>query len=640
MDNKQRLLLVCRCHPGTKLMNILCVSAFPERRKTIDAELALHGHQTTYIDAPLGREAASRGWKPSPTWRDPYLNRLLTWGELACFAGHHAAWQRAAEMVDGAVIIEDDAKILGPLEFQRRGDIVCLGGRFLADPPEPIDGLIRAPYTYWCVGYWISQEAAKKLLRTTVPKFVLPVDEFIPYHAGTSPYDMIVHGQIPSYGLEVWALPEWLIEPSGRWPSSTEGSDFAFELRTALFATEPEKAKRLCDSLDAHGYGYDVLMAGEPNWDTSGRGGARKLNALSDWLYGLDQSKVHAVALALDGYDTLVLSGPDEVLRRYGGMRSAIVVGGEVNCWPEEELREPLKAWTRPGWPGETEGKAIYDFPCSGTIIGVADVLRDEVAACRAMEVDDDQLAVQKRILSVQQKDLWRVDREAYIFQALNGAEDHLERSKDRIRNIKTNCVPVILHDNGPGSTLDRFVSSSVPAIEQDAKAGQWLQVAPDILAMPLLSSDCAAALAKSAHLTEPWEPLPGDNVPGDELRLKKWDEVRAEEITALLNEHLPTIVESHWRPATFRPPADSFFIRYSSGGQPSIRLHEDVSYLSCSIKLRAACDGGELWFPRQNFSDRLIPAGWLLIWPSRITHPHQVLTVTKGRRISIVVWT
>ena len=617
-------------------MNILCVSAFPERRKTIDAELALHGHQTGYIDAPLGREAALEGWKPSPTWRDPYHNRLLTWGELACYAGHHAAWQLAAGMMDGAVIIEDDAKILGPLEFQRRGDLVYLGGKFMADH-EPIqDGLIPAPYTYWSVGYWVSQAGAQKLLATSrYSAGVIPVDEYIPARSGHNPNFITTFSD-----FSAWAVPEWLVEPSGRWPSSTEGSGPAFELRTALFATEPEKAKRLCDSLDAHGYGYDVLMAGEPNWDTSGRGGARKLNALSNWLVGLDQSKVRAVALALDGYDTLALGGPDDILRRYGAMDSAIVVGGEVNCWPDEALRQPLKAWSGTGWHGETAGKAIYYFPCSGTIIGMADALRYEVGACFSLGFDDDQLAVQKRILDVNQKDLWRVDREAYIFQALNGAEDHLERSKDRIRNIKTNCVPMILHDNGPGSTLDRFVSSSVPAIEQDAKAGQWLQVAPDILAMPLLSSDCAAALAKSAHLTEPWEPLPGDNVPGDELRLKKWDEVRAEEITALLNEHLPAIVESHWRPATFKPPADAFFIRYSSGGQPAIRLHEDVSYLSCSIKLRAACAGGELWFPRQNFSDRLIPPGWLLIWPSRITHPHQVLTVTKGRRISIVVWT
>ena len=49
----------------------------------------------------------------------------------------------------------------------------------------------------------------------------------------------------------------------------------------------------------------------------------------------------------------------------------------------------------------------------------------------------------------------------------------------------------------------------------------------------------------------------------------------------------------------------------------------------------------GNCFFPRQNYTDRLIPLGWLLVWPSRITHPHQVTPVSgKGERVSLVVWT
>ena len=58
------------------------------------------------------------------------------------------------------------------------------------------------------------------------------------------------------------------------------------------------------------------------------------------------------------------------------------------------------------------------------------------------------------------------------------------------------------------------------------------------------------------------------------------------------------------------------------------------------SIGTPKSSTSGELLFPRQNYADTLIPDGWLLCWPSRITHPHQVRPVRKGTRISLVVGT
>ena len=628
---------------------ILCVSAFPERRQTINEECRVHGLDVTFIEAPNGAEAAGLGLKPAPAWRDPSLMRLLTWGELACFAGHQAAWVQAAQSTGGAIIIEDDARILGPLDFPRRGDIVCLGGRFLADPPEPTDGLIRAPYTYWCVGYWISQEAARKLLRATVSQFIVPVDEFIPYHAGTSPYDMTVHGQTPSCGLEVWALPKWLIEPSGRWHSGTESSGPAFELRTAFAATDPKLAKRLIDSLESHGFTADGLMAGDPHFDTSGWGCIQKLKALVQWLSTLDESRVRSIALVIDGYDTLTLVGPDEILSRYGGLGSQIIVGGELPCWPDESLADPLMKYAKPGWSGESgEHSAIYNFPCAGTIIGASGILHSELKIALSEELlrsapHDEQRAVQKRILQVQDRSVWRVDREAYLFQSLSKVGDELQQREGYVFNTTTRCYPAIIHDNGPTKHMDQVIPAAKSPefnIELASDVGQWLTLAPDVLGMPFLTAETAAAMAEAVQSAGPWQPLPGDNVPGDELRVQAWNEGCNDLLTRHLTSVLKPIVEEVWRPARWRDPKDLFFIRFSRSGQPQIRLHEDKSYLSCSIKLRGACSGGELWFPRQNFSDSLIAPGWLIIWPSEVTHPHRVLPVKKGKRVSIVVWT
>ena len=640
------------------MMNqILCVSAFPERRNTITEECRVHGLDVTFIESPKGDEAAKLGFLAAPTWRDPYKNRLLTWGELACFAGHYSAWQRAAESKDGAVIIEDDAAILGPLEFPRLGDIVYLGGRFMGDQPSPTvtadaskAGLITVPYTYWTVGYWVSQYAAKQLILDTVKQWIIPTDEFLPFHCGLNPHISgqaggSLHGQTRAHEPFIaHAVPEWLVGQSQRWPSSTEHSGPAFELRTAFFATDPSKAAVLERSLNDQGWHYSNLMAGNPDWDTSGPGGRQKLEALQSWIAGLDQTNARAIVLALDGYDTLALAPPDEVLRRYAELGSQIVIGGEMTCWPDKSLEEALLSYAAQGWPGETsEETAIYQFPCSGTIMGTARALGAELGSALRSEYQDDQLLLQKQMLSRDDRQMWRVDREAYLFQSLNGADGHLEARAEGPYNVRTKCWPKIIHDNGPTKHLGQVIPASKSPefnIELASDAGQWLTLAPDVIGMPFLKAETALAMAEAVQSAGPWQPLPGDNVPGDELRVQAWNEECRDQLTEHLSSVLQPIVEAVWRPARWRDPKDLFFIRHSPSGQAELRLHEDKSYLSCSIKLRGACSGGELWFPRQNFSDSLIAPGWLIIWPSEVTHPHRVLPVKKGKRVSMVVWT
>ena len=640
------------------MMNrVLCVSAFPERRNTISEECRSHGLDVTFIESPKGKEAVKLGFLAAPTWRDPYKNRLLTWGELACFAGHYDAWHVAAESKDGAVIIEDDAAILGPLEFSRLGEIVYLGGRFMGDQPLPavtVDaseaGLIPAPYTYWTVGYWVSQYAARKLISDTVKQWIIPTDEFLPFHCGLNPNVKLrdafnLYGQTRSHEpFRAHAVPKWLVEPSKRWPSSTENSDPAFELRTAFYATDPAKAAVLERSLKDLGWYYSNLMVSDPNWDTSGPGGRQKLVALRSWIAGLDQTNARAIVLALDGYDTLVIAPPDEVLRRYAELGSQIVIGGEMRCWPDKSLGGALLSYAAQGWPGETSAEtAIYQFPCSGTIMGTARALGAELGSALISEDQDDQLLLQKQMLSRNDRQMWRVDREAYLFQSLNGADGHLEQRDGSPYNVRTKCWPKILHDNGPTKHMDQVIPAAKSPglnIELASDAGQWLELAPDVLGMPFLKAETALAMAEAAQAAGPWQPLPGDNVPGDELRVSAWDEGLKRLLAEYLTSVLKPIVESVWRPARWREPKDLFCIRFSKSGQPQIRLHEDKSYLSCSIKLRGACSGGELWFPRQNFNDSLIAPGWLIIWPSEVTHPHRVLPVKQGKRVSLVVWT
>ena len=619
------------------MTKIYVVNAFPERRAALESQLSKYarGSEVHWIRAPRGAEARSRGLIPCRRWRDPHHKRLMTWGEIACFAGHLDVWKRIGEgEAPGAIVLEDDARLLAPLaEAPVRGDLTYLGGKFLGQPGEAVDGLLRPPYTYWLIGYWLSREAAARLAEAVNPQALLPADEYVPYHYGHNPnVDPDYLEQKACLGLKAWALPEWIVEPSGRYGSGTERSPSAFDLKTLVFATDPNRADEALKAYSRLEYHPRVLGEGKPGWDTSGPGGIRKLRWLRDELRS-DEELRRSVVLAVDGYDTLPIAAGSEMLKRFAEANADIVIAGERTCWPDKRLAPRFDKMA-----GNDE--APYRYPCSGTWMGFGE---DILAVLDDPDLDnpqhlDDQLWLQRRILD--NPAAWHIDREAYLFQSLSHAHKDIHRRGGWPFNHVTRCYPALLHANGPGSLdVARPIRYREPSL--DGGIGDWMEVADGILAMPFLDSDSLKALmAMAAAVPAQWKPLPGDNVPGDELRIKHIDSHLWEGLTNALKEHLAPVIDARWRPAKWKDLSDSFLIRYSKERQPSIRLHEDISYFSCSVRLRKACEGGELLFPRQNYADTLIPDGWLLCWPSRITHPHQVRPVRKGTRISLVVGT
>ncbi len=741
-----------------KAQDIYVVNAFAERRSAVERELTVNGKAAPEaihrIAAPRGEEVRGRGLAACRRWRDPHAERLLTWGEAACFAGHLEAWRRIAaapsDSASGAIVVEDDARVTAPLDaFPKRGDLVYLGGKFLEEAGAPaVDGLLPAPYVYWTVGYWLSRAAAIRLVEAVRVDNIIPVDEFLPYHYGRNAnvgaQEGRALGQAESLGLTAWALPEWIVEPCGRWPSGSEQSPPAFDLDTYVFATDRALAAEALDAYRAHGYRPQTLGEGEPGWDTSGVGGIEKLRWLKRALAAKDAAQLRrSVVLAVDGYDTLPAVDAANLLERFGAMQADLVIGGERACWPDPALAadfDRLRA--------ERPADGPYRYPCSGTVIGFAPELLAALDDVEDERHRDDQLYLQQRMLAAAREraptrdaptgerapardaptgdtcrgvpcgrpscavlrqpegdtaptrdvptgdtavcghdcrgvpcgrpscavlrqpegdtapardvptgdtavcghdcrgvpcgrpSCWRIDDEAYLFQAINGAEQDIARREGRPFNRMTNCYPAIVHANGPAD-IDPARPLPYREPQLDADAGQWMEVAEGIIAMPLLPAQARADLLRAAAAAPGlWRPLEGDNVPGDELRIELLDTALWDGLRTALREHLAPVVDARWRPSAWKDPCDAFLIRYSADKQPSIRLHEDISYFSCSLRLKKACAGGELLFPRQNFCDALIPDGWLLCWPSRITHPHQVLPVKKGKRVSLVVWT
>ncbi|KAJ8254064.1 hypothetical protein COCON_G00206760 [Conger conger] len=133
-----------------------------------------------------------------PGYSDPYHGRPLTKGELGCFLSHYNIWKEIVERgLKASLVIEDDLRFevffkrrLQNLmkELQSEGldwDLIYIGRkRMQVDHPEKsvpnIHNLVVADYSYWTLGYMMSLQGAKKLLKVEPLKKMLPVDEFLP----------------------------------------------------------------------------------------------------------------------------------------------------------------------------------------------------------------------------------------------------------------------------------------------------------------------------------------------------------------------------------------------------------------------------------------------------------------------------
>ncbi|XP_051963838.1 procollagen galactosyltransferase 2-like [Xyrauchen texanus] len=133
-----------------------------------------------------------------PGYKDPYSGRVLTRGEIGCFLSHHFIWKQVVERgLQRVLVLEDDVRfeprfkgrlqtIMKDVEKAKLDwDLVYVGRKRMqvAKPEVSVEGvnnLVEADYSYWTLGYALSQQGAKKLLAAQPLGKMLPVDEFLP----------------------------------------------------------------------------------------------------------------------------------------------------------------------------------------------------------------------------------------------------------------------------------------------------------------------------------------------------------------------------------------------------------------------------------------------------------------------------
>uniref|UniRef100_A0A915APJ8 Glycosyltransferase 25 family member n=1 Tax=Parascaris univalens TaxID=6257 RepID=A0A915APJ8_PARUN len=132
-----------------------------------------------------------------PGYEDPYYKRPMKTGEIGCFLSHYRIWRDVIDKSFKRVIVfEDDLRfILNSTNMLTEliedldhtalpWDLVYLGRKRLESARENwVPGhrhLSTVGYSYWTLGYMLSQSGAKKLVRAEPLSKMIPVDEYLP----------------------------------------------------------------------------------------------------------------------------------------------------------------------------------------------------------------------------------------------------------------------------------------------------------------------------------------------------------------------------------------------------------------------------------------------------------------------------
>nr|XP_051697504.1 procollagen galactosyltransferase 2 isoform X2 [Oryctolagus cuniculus] len=166
-----------------------------------------------------------------PGYRDPYSSRPLTRGEIGCFLSHYSVWKEVMDReLRKALVIEDDVRF--EHQFKRKlmqlmadveraqldWELIYIGRkRMQVQEPEravpSVGNLVEADYSYWTLGYALSQEGARKLVGADPFGKMLPVDEFLPIMYDKHPVaEYKAHYQ--SRDLKAFSAEPLLIHPT------------------------------------------------------------------------------------------------------------------------------------------------------------------------------------------------------------------------------------------------------------------------------------------------------------------------------------------------------------------------------------------------------------------------------------------
>lgn len=186
-----------------------------------------------------------------------------------------------------------------------------------------------------------------------------------------------------------------------------------------------ERYLKLKSSLDRFGYEYECVF----HPFTFGT----QLNVIRTWAEGYTGEATHM--LYTDAFDTLALTGPDEVMSKMPDCK--MLISAEKNCYPHPERAGEYpatdSAWkyvNGGGWIAEIE---YFKYLCVQE--GLNSGSHDQVWLMEAYLNNRGEI---------------KIDTECEIFQTIAFSHTHeWKQQEDRFVNVALNSKPVFFHGNG-----------------------------------------------------------------------------------------------------------------------------------------------------------------------------------------------
>ncbi|XP_033127179.1 procollagen galactosyltransferase 2-like isoform X2 [Anneissia japonica] len=235
----------------------------PKRRERMIKSLHELSLNYTILDAVDGKQLTDDKLKEMGIdmldgYKDPYHERILTKGEIGCFLSHYKIWVDVVEKnYEQVIVLEDDVRfeafftmklkqlLYEPTKLDITWDLIYLGRKILNPDLESwvngSDILLWPSYSYWTLGYILSQSGARKLVEQNPLSKMVPVDEYLPlmfdkhpekgWKDQFSPRDLITFSVHPLlvYPTHYYGEPNYFsdTEASNLWESVCDTHDSA-----------------------------------------------------------------------------------------------------------------------------------------------------------------------------------------------------------------------------------------------------------------------------------------------------------------------------------------------------------------------------------------------------------------------------
>jgi hypothetical protein len=234
------------------------------------------------------------------------------------------------------------------------------------------------------------------------------------------------------------------------------------------------------------------------------------------------------------------------------------------------------------------------------------------------------------------------LDSAAQVFHILDGTATDAVAIAGRVHSGGEQ--PLVILDPEPGApSLSRLQEElDDPGVRDLARLllydgavdldDQVSVAAPDILCSRFWTPAFCGTIIRSAEAAAAWVSPDTHQTPRSEVSLDVVSPRLLDRLEKDVQARIWPLVVSRWPHLVASRLHDAVVVRQEAGEGPTpMDRGDDRNEVGGAVRLNDGYVGGGLFFPRQGWDNREVPVGSLSIFPSAMTHPHRLESVSRG---------